>query len=193
MTRLILASSSPRRRRILKEMGYRFEVIAPQTFVELSAGLNPAALALYNAMGKAREVAAIGAEAVIIGCDTVIELDRQTIGKPLNTSAACKTLRRLSGRTHLVHSGLVLIAAPDGQTLVGGETTRVTFRILAEAEIDAYVATGEPLDKAGAYALQGQAADFVTALEGCPTNVVGLPRNTLQTLLKRLGCADLQA
>ena len=144
-----------------------------------------AAVALDKARAVAREWT--GGPAVVLGADTEVVLDGRYLGKPRDAADAARMLRALSGRTHEVVTGLALVEAPSGREETLAVTTRVTMIDAAEEEIAAYVATGEPLDKAGAYAVQGQGARLVARVDGCFTNVVGLPVETTRELLERWG------
>ncbi len=189
--RLLLASASPRRRELLRLIGARFTVAASR-FDEstLQHLTDPEEYVRCAAEGKAAEVAARRA-GIIMGVDTdVVAPDGSILGKPEDEEDAARMLRRLSGRTHTVYSGVVLLQS-DGKTvtrraarLIG---TQVTFGDLSEAAIRAYVATGEPRDKAGAYAIQGGALAFVTRIEGDLSNVIGLPLWTVAQMLAEFG------
>jgi septum formation protein len=144
-----------------------------------------AAVALDKARAVAREWT--GGPAVVLGADTEVVLDGRYLGKPRDAADAARMLRELSGRTHEVVTGLALVDAPSGREETLAVTTRVTMIDAGAEEIAAYVATGEPLDKAGAYAIQGQGARLVSRVDGCLTNVVGLPVETTRRLLKRWG------
>lgn len=192
--RLILASASPRRAEVLRDAGLPFT--AMPAHVDESRGLNesPVEFVRRLAEAKARVAAArmSGAEpAIIVGADTAVVLDemagRLVLGKPASAEEARAMLRRLSGRTHEVMTGLALVRGPDGATRVGCETTRVSFAPLSEDELDEYVASGEPFDKAGAYAIQGRGGRYITRVEGCYFNVVGLPLAMLYAMLRELG------
>ena len=139
------------------------------------------------ALDKARAVAAewTGGAAVVLGADTEVVLDGRYLGKPRDVADAARMLRALSGRTHDVVTGLALVEAPSGREETLAVTTRVTMIDASDEEIAAYVATGEPLDKAGAYAVQGRGARLVARVDGCFTNVVGLPVETVRRLLER--------
>lgn len=187
--RLILASTSPRRRELLGLLGLPFEVVASGFDEEAlaPAGLTPAEYVMRLAIGKASEVAArTDGDALIIGADTTVILDGATLNKPIDAADAHRMLRLLSGRTHQVYTGLCLIAVRGG---VSGEArtdhaaTDVTFDALSDETIAAYVASGEPLDKAGAYGIQGKALSFIPGIEGDYFNVVGLPLELLRGLL----------
>jgi nucleoside triphosphate pyrophosphatase len=136
------------------------------------------------AMAKSKS---LNEKAIVIGADTVVDLDGEVFGKPGSAGVAAEMLRKLSGRTHQVVTGLAVIRVPDGEARLELETTQVRFATLTAAEIDRYAATGEPLDKAGAYAIQGIAGRFVERIDGCYFNVVGLPLARLYRILKALG------
>ncbi len=186
--RLILASSSPRRREVLSQLGLEFDVVAPPERVEKpwSGGLAAAAYARTTAEAKARAVAGAEKEALVVAADTVVVLDGEVLGKPASRGEARAMLARLSGRDHVVHTGLA-VHGPDGRHAAGVEATRVEFRVLDETAIADYVATGEPLDKAGAYGIQGYGAALVASVHGCYFNVMGLPVTRLLELLGDVG------
>ena len=185
--RLVLASASPRRRELLARLGCAFESRAPAVDETPRAGEKPADLVARLALAKAR--AAVAAGELALGADTVVALGDTVLGKPSDGADARRMLRALSGRSHDVWTGVALVA-PDGD---GGferhavRRTEVVFRALAEQEIDDYVASGEPLDRAGAYAIQGGAARFVTRYAGDFDNVVGLPLAVVRELLGEAG------
>lgn len=185
---LILASASPRRREILAALGYAFDVVpaAVEEF-EPAASADPRALVLHNAALKAEWVAARHPEAVVLGADTTVFLDGEVFHKPVDLADARRMLRRLSGRTHTVFTGL----AVRGRNLALGDgvETRVTFHPLDEARIDAYFARCDPLDKAGAYGIQDGGDLIVARRDGSLSNVVGLPRTATKQLLTRAGVA----
>ena len=171
MGRLVLASRSPQRRAILQQLGVPFDV-RPADVAELDAGM-PVAVASENALRKAL-AAADGEEGeVVLGVDTLVTTDLEIWGKPPHPDAARETLRRLSGRTHTVVSGLALVRG--GEVQAASASTEVTFRALDPATIDWYVGTGEWEGRAGGYAIQGRGAALVTAISGDYFNVVGLP------------------
>jgi septum formation protein len=178
--RLVLASSSPRRAALLRAAGYEFDV-RPGALEEWPyAGGDPAGYA--ESLARAKAAGGVRDD-VVVGADTIVVLDGSVLGKPANAEDAATMLRRLSGRTHEVVTG---VAVRHGGSLRSGHArSRVTLRVLEEDEIRAYVDTGEPLDKAGAYAYQGIAARFVTRLEGDSDTVVGLPLALLRDLLPR--------
>ncbi len=172
---LILASGSPRRRELLTQAGVRFRCRVPAV-VELSAAhMTPRELCRANAFRKAQAVSREFPEATVLGADTEVYLDRRVFGKPASMDAACRMLRRLSGRTHLVTTACCLLRAQPRHRLVFDVTTRVRFRPLTDRQIRRYVAATRPLDKAGAYAIQQRGEWIVEAIEGSFTNIVGLP------------------
>ena len=178
--RLVLASSSPRRAAILRAAGYDFEIRPSGTDEWPYPGGDPGEYTRSLAEAKAAE-AGDGVGEVVVGADTVVVIDGSVLGKPGDPDEAAAMLRRLSGRTHEVVTG---VAVRDGTGLRSGHArTRLTLRALEEGEIRLYVATGEPLDKAGAYAYQGAAARFVTRVEGDADTVIGLPMALLRELL----------
>ena len=183
--RIILASKSPRRREILQNLGLEFEVITADTNEECDI-TDGALLAEELSLRKAKAVAD-GIElddTVVIGCDTVVVCDGKILGKPKDRADAEKMLRMLSGKAHSVISGLTLIGG--GNIITASEETKVFFDELTESEIEEYISTDEPYDKAGAYGIQGLAGKFIGRIEGCYFNVVGLPVNLLYRCLKLL-------
>jgi septum formation protein len=182
---LILASASPRRIELLRQLGAPFAV-RPSGAEEMPRrGEDGVAFARRAARDKAEAVAAANPRAWVIGADTVVLLDGEILGKPRDESDARRMLRSLSGRRHRVVTAVALVAPGGVACEELAIETAVEFHILAEAEIDAYVATGEPSDKAGAYAIQGGAQAFVRAVEGSLTNVVGLPLEEVRALFLR--------
>ncbi len=179
--RLILGSSSPRRRELLGAAGFSFEVLAAS--IDESRRENEAAGDYAARMAEEKATAAAGkcdskSPVLVLGADTVVAVGGEVLGKPDTVEVAAGMLRLLSGREHRVLTGVCLVCAMDGKILwkqVRVATTMVRFRPLEEAEIASYVASGEPMDKAGAYAIQGLASRFVERIEGCYFNVVGLP------------------
>ncbi len=188
--RIILASGSPRRAEVLRNAGVHFEAVA--THVDEARQPNEPAEELVRrlAEAKARRAArAAGRDvpAIVVGADTAVVVDGLLLGKPASAEEAREMLRRLSGRTHSVITGLAAIRLPDGEARAELETTRVSFALLTAEEVEDYVASGEPFDKAGAYAIQGRGRRFVTRVEGCYFNVVGLPLARLYRILRELG------
>ena len=182
---LILASASPRRRELLDQIGCSYRVEVSQAEEIDSQGLLPSALVQKNAYLKAAKVAALYPDIPVLGADTVVSLDDDIFGKPKDKEHAREMLTRLAGRTHLVSTGIVL--AWHNQFWQAYETTEVDFAPLSPAEIDRYIATGEPADKAGAYGIQGRAAAFIEQIRGSYSNVVGLPLHCLYGLAQKAG------
>jgi len=185
---LVLVSTSPRRHLLLREAGIPFEAVAPRDVAEdFPSGEAPADLVVRHAAAKARSVAADYAGRLLLGADTVVVLDGEIYGKPASPAEAEVMLAALQGRTHTVFTGLALLDLAPGAELTAFEATDVTMRPLGEDEIASYVATGEPLDKAGAYAIQGRGAFLVQRVDGDYFNVVGLPLYRLSTMLQTTG------
>lgn len=185
---LVLASASPRRRGLLDRMGLAHEVVPADIDETPRPGERPEALVARLAEAKATHVLrsspATAGDLVVLAADTVVVIDGAVLGKPADAADAAGMLGSLSGRTHEVLTG-VAVARP-GSVVVVVERTAVTFGALDEGEIEAYVATGEPLDKAGAYGIQGRGGNFVTRIEGSYDNVVGLPTRVVRDLLHPL-------
>ena len=186
---LILASASPRRLALLCELGLPFQVIVSNVAETWDVATPPHELANVLAERKARAVAASVGTGLVLGADTMVVLDDEFLGKPEHAPDASRMLRRLSGREHDVITGLVLVDAATGTLRSGAVTSTVRLRALSDDDIAAYVATGEPLDKAGAYAIQGIGSHLIAGLEGCFTNVVGLPLCETARLLTDAGLA----
>jgi septum formation protein len=193
--RLILASRSPRRIALLRSLGLEPEVKPAEGVVEAQEGA-PALCVMANAAAKAGAVRAalprVGPEAWVLGADTVVVLDGEILGKPRSAAEAAAMLRALSGRAHDVYTGFHLVHSQSGQS--GGQSVRsaVRFRTLADEEIVWYVASGEPLDKAGAYGAQGLGSIFIAQIEGSFSNVVGLPICELASTMIQLGALHLR-
>ena len=192
--RIILASSSPRRLQLLKSIGLEFDVVASQLEEVIDENLTPEALVRNLAKQKATDVfqslSKHSNNILVIGADTMVVLDGRFLGKPVDDADAKLMLTKLSGRTHLVFTGVhILSKKADNSTqyLETVEQTHVTFRKLQEKEIEAYIATREPMDKAGAYALQGIGSALVAGVNGCCTNVIGLPIPRVVSMLRELG------
>lgn len=185
---LILASGSPRRRDLLGAAGFDFDVVTSNAEESASADCDPAALAKHNASVKAISVAQDADEtAVVIGADTIVVLDGTVFGKPADEAEAQSFLRELSGRTHQVITGVCLVCGDA--YLAFHETTDVTFKQIDDETIAAYVATGEPLDKAGAYGIQGHGALLIEGICGDYYSVMGLPVAPLGVMLRKLNAA----
>lgn len=174
MSKLILASASPRRRELMEQTGISFTVIPADTDESVADGLPPKTMVKHLARQKALAVAAEHPDAVVLGADTVVAIDGEILGKPKDEEDARRMLRLLSGRKNCVHTG-VCIVTPDGTAITFCETSHVTFRGLSPDAIERYIATGEPMDKAGAYAIQGEGAKLVRDYDGDYCNIVGLP------------------
>lgn len=184
---VVLASASPRRRGFLHQLGYHFEVVTPATEEKACPGESATEYVLRNAAEKARDVAGrVAADAVVVAADTVVVLRGRIMEKPESEAAAREMLRALSGQTHQVITGLCV----QGPGQAGPATVRtlavstdVEFKKLVDDEIEAYIRSGEPMDKAGAYAIQGRAAYMIRRIRGSYTNVVGLPLTELEEIL----------
>jgi len=177
---IILASASPRRRQLLELIGVDFEVDPADVDEIPFAGEDPAAFAARSARDKAKQVARRHPDRLVLGADTVVEVDFEIFGKPSSMEAAAGMLRRLSGTTHLVHTAIALINRDESHEIV--DSAEVEFVTLSEEMIRWYVATGEPMDKAGAYAIQGLGGLLVARVKGSPHTVVGLPLHRLPEL-----------
>lgn len=189
--RLILASASTRRAEILRDAGYHFTVLSSAVDETPYPDESPHDLVLRLAEAKAElAVARAVGPAIIIAADTEVVLDGHIFGKPRSSDDARRMLTKLSGHTHAVLTGVCLIRLPDAERTSFVETTLVTFAPFTGEEITRYLATGEPHDKAGAYAIQGYAARYIPRIEGCYFNVVGLPLARLQRALTELGWTE---
>ncbi|MEC5187224.1 septum formation protein [Geobacillus thermodenitrificans] len=184
--RLVLASRSPRRKQLLEMTGWPFDVQESQADETIAPGTPPEEAVQMLARRKVEAVMPSIPDAYILGADTMVVYGDRFLGKPHTAEEAFDILRLLSGRTHDVWTG-VAIATPNGEVVSFAEKTAVTFWELSEEEIAAYIATGEPMDKAGAYGIQGQAALFVKRIEGDYFNVVGLPLSRTVRELRRFG------
>lgn len=184
MTQWVLASSSPRRQELLKLLLADFEVVPSHVDESILVGEVPEALVARLAREKALAVQVRWPSAQIVGADTVVVCDGEILGKPASHEDGWSMLRRLSGRTHQVLTGVCLLHLHT--TFVECSTTDVTFCHLTDPEIETYLRSGEPFDKAGAYAIQGLGARFVERIDGCYFNVVGLPVPRLYQMMKRL-------
>ena len=187
MLPLILASHSPRRRALLANAGLEFEVVASAAGESESPALSIRELTTLNATRKARAVSYARADAVVLAADTLVAIDGEVIGKPVDLDDAVGILRRLSGREHQVCSGVCICAAGRGLTNSFFVISHVQFRKLSDAQIRAYLAKIEPLDKAGAYAAQGHGSEIINRIRGSYTNVVGLPIEETLARLRAFG------
>jgi len=185
--RIILASNSPRRREILSQLSVEYEVI-PSDYDEREEESDPYKLVMLFAHNKARDVAKnIKENALVIGADTIVYKNK-IMGKPKDKDDATAMLKELNASTHSVITGISVIKTPEMITITEYEETLVTFKKLSQDEIEAYVNSGEPIDKAGAYAIQGLGSLLVERIEGCYFNVVGLPVYKLSLMLEKFGC-----
>ena len=185
---LLLASASPRRRELLGQMGLSFTVHPCQTDESIPDGMHPQQAVVLLSTRKAQAALACHPQAIILASDTLVELDGEPLGKPQTKDEALGMLLRLSGKEHRVHTGVAVIYR--GRLLAEGDTTRVFMRPFDEAEAAAYVATGEPMDKAGAYGIQGLGGRLVDHIEGAFDTVVGLPTRLVDRLLCDICEAD---
>lgn len=181
---LILASSSARRRELMELMGYDFTVIAANADEDIAL-CEPGEYVKKLALMKAREVFLNHLDACVIGSDTIVWLDGEIIGKPNGEADALRILKKLAGRTHKVYTGVAVLAG--GSENVFYDQTDVTFNDLTEAELLSYITTGEPLDKAGAYGIQGPGSFLVSRVEGCYFTVMGLPNPKVYRALAEVG------
>lgn len=185
MNSFVLASKSPRRENLLSALGWKFRIVDPKVVERHFPGELPEKTCRRLAIEKARAVSQMHPESFVIGADTIVVHEGKILGKPKDDAEAAEMIRTLSGSTHEVVTGIALWRR--GDCLDDIEVTRVSFRPLSEEEIEAYVATGEGRDKAGAYAIQGRGALLVSGISGCYFNVVGLPLHRLSLMLERFG------
>jgi septum formation protein len=189
--RLILASRSPRRQELLRNAGFEFDVDPSSVLEEQLPNETPVAFVRRLAQEKAREVASRSpAGSLVLGADTEVIVDGEVLGKPADPEDASRMLRMLSGRCHEVLTGVALVQALGHLEALEHSSTTVWLRALRESEVREYVSSGEPFDKAGGYAIQGRASRFVTRIEGCYSNVVGLPVSLLDEMLRRVANLD---
>lgn len=184
--RLILASSSPRRAQILTREKVGFEIKIPDSYKEENIFSDPVTHVLELSRRKAQSVADEVEDGIVLGADTIVVLDREILGKPKNKNGALSILKKLSGRMHQVYTGITLINKSTEKMISDYDVTKVKFNQLDEEEILNYIATGEPMDKAGAYGIQGMGSFLVDHIEGSLDNVIGLPTEKLQEMLSRI-------
>ena len=183
---LVLASASPRRQELLRQIGCDFRVVVSDAQELSESGMAPERMAVENARRKAEDVAMReGGTVPVLGADTVVAVDGIILGKPKDEADAARMLRLLSGRRHFVYTGIAF--AYRGEIYEHVEETTVWMDELSDEEIVAYIATGEPMDKSGAYAVQGRAAKFIPRVEGSFSNVVGLPLHAVMKLAQKAG------
>jgi len=186
-TPIILASNSPRRRDLLRQVGVVFTSDAADVDERVLPGEKPDIYAVRVALDKARVVSARTAAGIVVAADTVVVLDDVILGKPVDDRDAERMLAKLSGKMHRVITGLAVLDTGTGKTRTESADTRVWFRTLTQDQIVSYVSTGESLDKAGAYGIQGKGSLLVDRIEGCYFNVVGLPLLLLDRMLADFG------
>jgi septum formation protein len=184
---IILASASPRREQLLREMGMRFIVVRPDGVEELDGGAAPDVVAMQNAQRKARAVADRHPDSMVIGADTIVVLDGSLFGKPSDREDAARILGQLAGQRHEVITGVCLLHRTLDVELTFADTTQVWMRSLTHAQVADYLNKINPLDKAGAYAIQEHGEGIVERIEGSYNNVMGFPTQRLQATLERLG------
>lgn len=183
---IILASASPRRQELLRQVGCDFSVMISDVIEDNNQDISPQQLAVLQAKDKAVDISSkVSADDVVIGADTIVVLDGQVYGKPTDVNNARYILQQLSGKEHQVITGIAV--ASSGKVWTDFVVTTVKFIHMKAEQIESYLATGEPMDKAGAYAIQGIGALFVEGINGCYTNVVGLPLNKLSDVLRKAG------
>lgn len=188
---IVLASASPRRRALLEQIGWQVDVI-PSAYEEETGALKDAgAVVLDNAVGKGRVVTAVRGDIIpVVAADTVVAINGEILGKPVDVDSARRMLRKLSGRSHEVLTGVAVFY--QGKERAQVCATEVEFRTLSDADIDMYIATGEPFDKAGAYGIQGRGALLVENIKGCYSNVVGLPLTMMYKILMEMGAIQVE-
>jgi septum formation protein len=182
---LILASKSPRRRELMKLLGHTFRSITSEVEETVIPGEKPSEHVLRLSELKAREVGRQVGKGIVIGSDTIVVIDGDILGKPSSKEEAAEMLNRLQGHTHTVYTGFALFDPESGEVSTGFETTEVTMLPMNSDLIEKYIATGEPLDKAGAYGIQGYGAVLIPGIKGCYFNVMGLPLTKLMAALHR--------
>jgi septum formation protein len=187
MSRLILASASPRRRELLAGLGVPFEVVVAEVTEHEESSTDPRTMVAHNAALKADWVAARNPDALVLGADTTVFIDQHALNKPRDLAEARVMLRRLSGRTHTVFTGLAVRRRRDGLAIDEGVASEVTFKPLDDATIEDYLSRVNTLDKAGGYAIQEQGESIVAAHRGSFSNIVGLPLETTKQILTRCG------
>lgn len=190
--RIILASSSPRRQELLQNLGLEFQIHPSGVDETVVDGLKPSEVVELLAERKATDVARLYSHELVIGSDTIVVVDGQILGKPEDQQQAFQMISSLQGRSHHVYSGLAIIDAATGAIKKGHIKTQVHMRAISDAEIEDYVMTGEPMDKAGAYAIQGLGSIFITGIEGDYFSVVGLPVQLLADFLEGFGILILK-
>lgn len=191
--KIVLASGSPRRRELLHSLGLPFEIRVSNVDESFDPKLEPSRIAEDLSYKKASHIANAVPEGLVIGSDTIVVIDGQVLGKPTSPDEAISMLTRISGRTHTVYTGVGLIDAASGRCRINHRSTEVLIKPLSREQIRSYVATGEPMDKAGSYAIQGIGATLVEKINGDYFTVVGLPLALLSDMLSEFGVDVLSA
>jgi len=186
MQQIILASSSPRRKELLEKTGIKFKVVGSKIKEYLDIKLEPRKLVEKLSLEKAKAVQNKFRGSIIISADTVVACEGKIFGKPADEKDARKMLNYLSGKTHSIITGFTLINAKTNRIITGSDETKVTMRKISKREIESYLKTGEPFDKAGAYAIQGPAKKFIEKVEGDLSSAIGLPVDTILNDLKKI-------
>ncbi len=189
--KIILASTSPRRHYLAKEMGLDFEIVPSNYEEDTSLNLPPEELVMELAYGKALDVSKKFKEGIVIGVDTIVFLEGKVLGKPKDKAEAFEMLKSYSGKAHKVYSGVCLIDCSNNKIIKDFEVTDVKFAELSDYEIEKYVLTGDPMDKAGAYGIQS-CFIFIEQINGCYFNVTGFPAHNIYKNLRKLGVDVLQ-
>ena len=184
---IVLASTSPRRKELMSGLGLQFRTIAPDASEEMVEGESPREMVERLALAKATSVASSGDQGLTVGADSVVVLDGRVLGKPADADEAREMLNALRGREHQVMTGVAVVDGPVGRVWVASKVSGVTMREYSHSEVEEYVASGEPLDKAGAYAVQDRNFHPGARVEGCYANVMGLPLCLLLEMLKEAG------
>ena len=190
MRKIILASGSPRRKELLADAGIKFDIDVSDYEEDMTLDLPPHELAKYLSLGKARTVAGRYKDAIIVAADTFVVLKGEVLGKPHTKEKAEEMLEKLSGQIHSVVTGFTIIDTATGKTISEAHESKLYFREILPEEIDEYVNSGEPLDKAGAYAVQGGGGKFVEKIEGDYTNIIGIPMKAFLERLKQITSVD---
>lgn len=184
---IILASTSPRRHEAARAMGLEFKIVPSDYEEDMDLEKSPEDLVMYLAHGKAADVAKKHKKGIVIGVDTIVVFNDKILGKPRDKEDAFNMLKSFSGKTQEVYSGVCLIDCETGKMIKDYEITKVKFRKVDDSEINSYVATGEPLDKAGAYGIQDLSSIFIEKVDGCYFNVTGFPVYNIYKNLRKLG------
>ncbi|MBT3232892.1 MAG: septum formation protein Maf [Calditrichaeota bacterium] len=186
MKEIILASTSPRRQMLLKQVQIPFTIMIPDAEELFPSKGDFAEIVMHNAKAKASSVIEAAGGRIILGADTIVDIGGVALGKPVDIQDAFRMLNLLSGNEHNVYTGVALVDSFSGSVVTDFVKTQVRFRMLTAGEIDDYISTGEPMDKAGSYGIQERGALFIESIQGCFFNVMGLPLSRLWELLKDL-------